>query len=1453
VKFPASYQQRILHQAGGKKHRVRILPAPGVDRSSLKLALEKLTQDTEVLRTVVDSENQQLIQHVVQAAEAPLNSYCDGNDLIVEFAAECFDAGSLHAFLQGLSLALRGLSASESLQYADFATWQRGNENAQEAEEARAYWNAVLSTLAIQTPLEALGSNGYPQGMEADALHIEDVFEPMTNPLAQRDAALTAFGLLLARHQQSDAVLVDVCFEGRAEAELADLIGPLRSFAPIRIDTSQPADLQSLQRDINTQLQQHETNIDCFDELSRTGSHTRFMFEHSARSCSSNLATAAYETGPVPACELSVQLDERGVITLRSSTLSVEGLNHFAGQYSSMLRQIIDPATRSVRPLPVADLTDLTAQQSFNPYLISAEPDCSTLTDLLASCVENFPHQSALRCSARHLTFKQLEEQVAIASCALQARGIGNGDIVGLLFERSCDFVVLQHAIMRLGAAYLPLDPGYPLARLHYMVEDSGCKLVIIQDAHDLTESPAVRDCYVSAAELLEGTSGQQETNRPRPTDAAYLIYTSGSTGQPKGVRVSHGPVVNLLGAMRRRLQLRAADTVLSLTTASFDISVLELFLGMTSGSTTVIANRALATDPTGLDALVREERVTIAQATPSSWRLLVNGGWHGWPETKLLCGGEALSADLAEQLLARCKELWNVYGPTEATIWCTAAEINEPVHPITIGQALDNTQVWVLDTEDRPCGIGLPGEICVSGYCLAQGYHNRQELTEARFARIPGLNLNTRVYRTGDIGRWHADGRLECLGREDGQVKLRGYRIELGEVEQTVRAIPHVRDAAVVLVHRENGDQLVAYYEADAPIETSALTDATAQTLPVQMIPQLFVHVGAMPRTPAGKLDRAALPEPRSSAVIVQAAGAMETLLVSIWAELIADAGEFGVTHSFFEMGGDSLLAVRFCNIWADLVQEHVSVVSIFDHPTIREYAGFSEERFPDFAEVMAEERGEPSQWVFVNEIPAQTLWLKDEYPLSDLQCRTLFIDRARSRTPAFNHALPILFGADAQVEHIVNAFSQALSSFALLRCRLTAARDGIRVTQPREWRPEIELLPWPERTSAAQIITKTVQHRFDLQHENPVRISLHVGKPGKLLIILLHQFAADAASRDVVLARAQQILAGVPVEADDRRYWDVVAWRAQQLDQRKVEELREGFKAYIADSTGLLALPTDAPPDAASDGGGTLVFPIKETLHQRIDDTAAEHHLTWAMVYAAACFAVLHRWSGSDDILVGNTVGNRDADGLATVFGRLANMVIVRSVADQDGTIEDFLRAVRASILASFEFNHLPLIEQLRSRQWQVQTGRNMAYQVMFAIEEDAKLPPAWGGHLLPVLKDTAKYDLTFIVGERQGRSLELEFDTAQFSNASAARIGEDFCAALALLAQDPMRPLRGLLADLQGPSQHMRTSSSEVREMSWEAYEKEALSASTQGLGKSLLQTLKNWFKVAPAPAG
>ena len=586
------------------------------------------------------------------------------------------------------------------------------------------------------------------------------------------------------------------------------------------------------------------------------------------------------------------------------------------GHYEALLEGMVADVNQRVSELPI--LTESERRQ------ILADWNATQADYARDACVHQLFEAQASACPKavavafgdQKLTYEELDRRANQLANYLRKLGVKPGVMVGVFVERSLEMIVALLGVMKAGGAYVPMDPTYPAERISFVLTDAGVPVLLTQEK--LTQSLPASASRMVCLDAHWSEIAQESASIPHAAvaseDLAYVIYTSGSTGKPKGVEISHRAVVNLLSSIRKRPGLDSTDTLVAVTTLSFDIAGLELFLPLCVGAKLVIASREVAADGSQLLAQLVSSGATVMQATPITWKMLLEAGWDGNPRLKVLCGGEAFPRELANELTKRAASVWNMYGPTETTIWSATAEVKEGTGPVLIGPPIDNTQFYVLDGHGQPAPLGLAGELHVGGDGLARGYFHRPELTAEKFTRNPFRSEpNARLYKTGDLMRRLPGGGLEFLGRLDNQIKLRGFRIELGEIETALVRYPGVREAVVIVREDVPGDKrLVAYLTSDQQALTvTAVREFLTGKLPNYMLPSAVIRMDVMPLTPNGKIDRKALPAPDVAPArqreFVPPRTDQEKMLAAIWAEVL-HIEQVGVQDNLFELGADSL-----------------------------------------------------------------------------------------------------------------------------------------------------------------------------------------------------------------------------------------------------------------------------------------------------------------------------------------------------------------------------------------------------------------------------------------------------------------------------------------------------------------------------------------------------------------
>jgi amino acid adenylation domain-containing protein/non-ribosomal peptide synthase protein (TIGR01720 family) len=863
------------------------------------------------------------------------------------------------------------------VQYVDFAQWQREWMSGEVLQRQLAYWSrqlgaAPLLEIPTDRPRPALRTHaGAARGFTLP----RDLSEHLGR-LAQAEGVTlfmllaAGFKALLHHHTGQEDVTLGTLLANRRRPELEGMIGFFANTLALRTDLSgDPRFRELLQRERDVALDAHAHQDLPFEklveeinpprDLARTPIFQAMFILQNAPGEPLRLSGLSLEAVPVDSrtakTDLTLYMTQEadgftGFVEYNTALYEPETMDRLLGHFRLLLAAVADNPELRLSELPLlgeAERRDLLS--GWNDTRAEVPP--VTLHGLIQERVRATPDAVAVEFAGELLTYAELDARANRLARHLRELGVCPEVLVGLAVERSLDMLVGVLAVMKAGGAYVPLDPDYPRERLAFMLEESRLSVLVTQEKLIEKLPPATARLVAvdrDAAAIAAQSSAPLE-ELAEPGDLAYVIYTSGSTGRPKGVQIPHAAVVNFLLSMARRPGLGAQDILLAVTTLSFDIAGLELYLPLVTGGRVLIASREVASAGEQLRELLERSGATVMQATPATWRLLLAAGWEGNPHLKVLCGGEALPRDLANQLSRVTGSLWNVYGPTEATIWSTLDRLEPAEGPVSIGRPLANTQIYLLSRRMNPVPVGVPGELLIGGAGLARGYRNRPDLTADRFIPHPFPELvdapGARVYRTGDLARFLSDGRVEFLGRIDHQVKVRGFRIELGDIEAALAEHPAVAHAVVLAREDRPGDKrLVGYLVPKAGQQAPAVTDLRAwlkEKLPEYMIPALFMPLETFPLTPNGKVDRRALPPPDKAVAAreyVAPRDEKEETLAAIWVEVLG-LERVGIHDDFFELGGDSLLVIRVVTK-ANKAGLGVTTKQVFQHRTVAELA---------------------------------------------------------------------------------------------------------------------------------------------------------------------------------------------------------------------------------------------------------------------------------------------------------------------------------------------------------------------------------------------------------------------------------------------------------------------------------------------------------------------------------
>ncbi|CAM5334561.1 non-ribosomal peptide synthetase [Streptomyces fumanus] len=1081
---------------------------------------------------------------------------------------------------------------------------------------------------------------------------------------------------------------------------------------------------------------------------------------------------------------------------------------------------LLDRLAQAAPDTPLRDLDLLLPGEHPCDTPVRTYPVRRTLTELFEERAAAGPERTAVVCGDQRLTYAELNAGANRLARLLTERGAGPGRVVALALERGPRLLPALLAVLKTGAAYLPLDPGHPAERLRLVVEDTAPVVLVAEGPHPAGDTvPVVRldDPAVTADLARRCAADLTDADRHGPTspaDTAYIIHTSGSTGRPKGVPVPHANVVRLFEAAAGHFGFGADDVWTLFHSYAFDFSVWEIWGALLHGGRLVVVPYAVSRSPGEFLDLLHREGVTVLNQTPSAFEQLIDadrerGGDSGALRYVVL-GGEALRPARLRPWADRHgldrPALVNMYGITETTVHVThhrltRADLDDPRRGSVIGTPLADLRVHLLDAGGRPVPPGATGEMYVSGAGVAGGYLNRPELTAERFLDDPFGPPGTRMYRSGDLARRRPDGTLDYLGRADAQVQLRGFRVEPGEIEAVLAAHPGVTRAAVVVRRADHGaQQLVAYAvpSGDRPVDPAELRAHAATHLPEHMVPAACVLVGTLPLTANGKLDTAALPAPDFTAAAsgTRPADRQQALVCGLFEDVLKlPRDTVGTDANFFDLGGDSLLATRLLAGLRHATGAEIPITALFETPTPAALArrltlpGTTAAPRPALGQAVRPER----------------------VPLSFAQEGMWFLDRLGEGAATYHIPLVVPLDADVDPEALQAALGDLTDRHESLRT-VFAEHDGVphqRILPPGQARPRLRRVDCPATETAAHV-TAALRHRFDLTADLPLAAWLLGTGTDRTLLLVLHHSAADGWSLrpladDLSTAYAAR-RAGrapewppLPVQYADYALWQRALLAPGPDGPGRLERLTEHWCTALAGLPEECTLPGDRPRPAAPRGTGAHVeTAVDAALHRELLGLADREGASLFMVLHAAVGALLTRCGAGQDIVLGTPVAGRTDPALDPLIGLVTNTVVVRADTSGDPAFRDLLARSRTAALAALDHQDLPfdrLVEVLNPPR---RPGRHPLFQVMLALQNNEPAVLRLDGtrtRLRPTATGTAKFDLFVDVLERHtpdgtpdGLTLHLEYATDLYDTATAEAFAHALRETLRTVSADP-----------------------------------------------------------------
>ncbi|GKX65197.1 non-ribosomal peptide synthase/polyketide synthase [Inconstantimicrobium mannanitabidum] len=1408
-----------------------------VDKKKIEETFRKLIQRHESLRTYFETLNGEIIQRIQNNYEFRLEHINDNGNIkdIINNFVRSFDLEKAplfrvelvenkekyyllidmhHIISDGLSMEIlineftkiyEGKTLEPlKLQYKDFATWQNNFLNSEEMKQQEEYWISRFSdeipVLNMPTDYERLAI----QSFEGDSVTFE-VDEDITLKLRRliketgttmHMALLSAFNILLSKYSGQEDIVIGTPVAGRSHADLQNIIGMFVNTLALRNKPEEDKKYIDFLREVKensikayeNQNYQLETLVEKLDIRRETSRNPLFdvMFNMVDTVTSIDIKVAdiilkSYRNeNKVSKFDLTLNAlenDEKLSFTIEycSKLFKKETIERLSCHYIRILDSIAKNAEIKLREIDL--LSEAERNQilyEFNDTKVDYPKD-KTIHELFEAQVERTPDNIAVVFEDKKLTYRELNERSNSLARVLRDKGVKADSIVGIMVERSLEMIIGIMGILKAGGAYLPIDVTNPKERIEYIINDAQVDTLVISGK--VTKSLEFSGNIIDITDeniFIDDNSNLNKINNY--SDLAYVIYTSGSTGKPKGVMIEHKQFNNFIQGITKEIKLLEYQSILCITTISFDIFGLETLVPLTQGLKVVVASEEEHIDGEKLSEIIEKNNVELMQSTPSRLNMLlcsnrIKKSLRGIKA--LLVGGEEISTNLVQELKHYEKlNVYNVYGPTETTIWSTIKFLNKE-EKITIGKPISNTQIYVLNN-NQLAQIGVPGELCIAGDGLARGYLNRPELTSEKFVDNP-FNLGAKMYKTGDLARWLPDGNIEFLGRIDNQVKIRGFRIELGEIENRLLQHENVKGAVVLVKkNKESEKDICAYIVSNKEVKDLYLREYLKESLPDYMVPAYFVQVENMPLTANGKLDRRALPEPNRDVALTEyeaPRNEVEKTLVRIWREVLG-ISKVGINDNFFDLGGHSLKATMLMSKIHKELNKEVPLKELFKSSTIKELGKYIE----------SVEENPYSKIEKVEE--------KEYYEASSAQKRMYMLQQFDKDSIAYN--MPAVFELEGKVDKkkIEETFRKLVQRHEALRTYFETLNGEI--IQRLQNNYEFRLEHINENGNIKDIINNFVRP-FDLEKAPLLRVELVENNEKYYLLVDMHHIISDGLSMEILINEFTEMYEGKTLKPLKLQYKDFAAWQNNFLNSEEMKQQEEYWISRFSDEIPVLNMPTDYErPAMQSFEGNSVSFELNEEVTLKLRKLIKETGTTMHMALLSAFNILLSKYSGQEDIVIGTPIAGRLHADLQNIMGMFVNTLALRNKPEGDKKYIDFLKEVKENSLKAYEnqsYQLEALVEKLGIRR---DTSRNTLFDVMFNMVDtvtgvDIKLDDI-------VLKSynnenkVAKFDLTLNALENDEKlSFTIDYCSKLFNNETIERLSKHYTKILDSIAKN------------------------------------------------------------------
>ena len=1287
-----------------------------------------------------------------------------------------------------------------SIDYTDYAEWQFKKLAANSFNESKEYWiNNMQNNIPIlNMPTDYarpanISNEGAKIHKTIDSSLLREIITVAKNcNVSTYVFMLAVYFVLLSKYTYQEDIIVGTPTIGRDNKQLSNIIGMFVNTLPIKahIDISTKfIDFLNSIKHITIEGIKHQeypfeeliNNLNLPQDNSRNPLFDTMFIYQNAGYQSLNFS-GLDATVKIPDINISkfdfslevIPTEDKLILNIEYCTklFSKDTIENLANHYINILQNVVNNVNTKINEIEVLSIDEKNKiLYGFNNTQKDF-PNNKTIIDLFEEQVEKSPNNIALVFEDTSLTFKELNDKANMLAWHMKKNGLGRGDTVSIMINRSLELLVAILASLKCGSCYIPIDPNFPRDRVQYMLTNSNSKLL-------LTDKKLYNEIEYNnklAIDLLDYNFEKCTQNPPHvniPYDTSFIIYTSGSTGNPKGVMLSHGSFSNLIFDLNESVAFFNTNTPItigSVTTASFDIFTFETLISLQAGLKVAIANEDEQRLPSKFNDFLKRNDIKAIQMTPSRMQLFIDSIKECPELTNLdyvVLAGEPLPNSLLNSLLQLgVKKVYNGYGPSETTVFATFTDVTKYKN-VNIGRPIANTQIYILDNNLLPVPIGVPGELYISGAGVGKGYLNNLQKTKESFINNP-FTPNSLMYKTGDIGKFLKNGEISYLERVDNQVKIRGLRIELEEIESKLLEISGIEKVKVVKQSFENRDFLSAYYISNFNITADSIRTILSKTLPSFMIPSYFTRVDEFPYTPNGKIDKNMLPFPDSSSAstkskYVEPETDIEIRLVSILEDLLK-VKRISVLDNFLNLGGDSLVTIVLCTRIKQEFNVQLSFKDVLNNPIIK-----------DLANIISNASNDNS----ILSIPKCSLM--DYYPVSSAQKRIYMACKMLENSSLYNISGNVLLDSLPNIDKLQSALNTIVKRHEVLRTSFDIINGNI--VQKINQNLSIKINVVEAETDNIQKIFNKYKSVFDLSVAPLFKVFLFKLPSNKALLMLdTHHIIFDGTSLNNLLTELTMLYNGKELENLQISYRDFAVWEQNKLKSNSFDESKNYWINLFKDMPSQLHLPTTFKrPITKSYEGDTYVLTLNEKIVKQINSFSNKHNVTPYMLMLSVYYILLYLYTNQEDIVVGTPVSGRIYKELEPLLGVFINSLPLRNTFKGDNTFNELLLKVKVLCTNAFSHQEYPFDELISSLNIPRDISRSPLFDTMFIYQNNGFAniePEKIGAKLCTINSHTSKYDITLeVLPIEDVFTLSFEYCTQLFDKNFIIKFAENY----------------------------------------------------------------------------